>query len=145
LEQSIEPGRFVTFFLASLDPATLRLDYVNAGHPAPMLLRATGGTERLEVGGLILGIDAAAIFQSGSVTLAPGDLLALFTDGVTEAQGAGEELFGDERIEATLRLNRERRSEEVLNALIAAVKEYEGERGPSDDLTAIVVKVEVGA
>jgi serine phosphatase RsbU (regulator of sigma subunit) len=145
LEQSIEPGRFVTFFLATLDPATLRLDYVNAGHPAPMLLRATGGTERLEMGGLILGIDASAIFQSGSVTLAPGDLLALFTDGVTEAQGAGEELFGDERIEATLRLNRERRSEEVLNALIAAVKEYEGERGPSDDLTAIVVKVEVGA
>ncbi|HTM00185.1 MAG TPA: SpoIIE family protein phosphatase [Candidatus Omnitrophota bacterium] len=142
LEQSIEPGRFVTFFLASLDPATMRLEYVNAGHPAPMLVRAAGGVERLEMGGIILGIDAAAKFEAGSVTLAPGDLLAMFTDGVTEAQGADEELFGDARIESVLHLNRERTAEEVLNALIEAVKRYEGVRGPSDDLTAVVVKVE---
>ena len=142
LEQSIEPGRFVTFFLASLDPATMRLEYVNAGHPAPMLVRAAGGVERLEMGGIILGIDAAAKFEAGTVTMAPGDLLAMFTDGVTEAQGADEELFGDARIESVLHLNRERTAEEVLNALIEAVKSYEGARGPSDDLTAIVVKME---
>lgn len=141
LEQSIEPGRFVTFFLASLDPATLRLDYVNAGHPAPILLRRAGGVERLEIGGILLGIDAGATFQSGALTLAPGDLLAMFTDGVTEAQGADGELFGDARIESVLRLAREGTAEEVLRALIAAVKEYEGARGPSDDLTAVVVKV----
>lgn len=144
LEQSIEPGRFVTFFLASLDPASMRLEYVNAGHPAPMLVRAGGGVERLERGGIILGIDAAATFEAGSVTLEPGDLLAMFTDGVTEAQGADEELFGDARIESVLHLNRERTAEEVLNALIEAVKSYEGARGPSDDLTAVIVKVHRG-
>lgn len=144
LEQSIEPGRFVTFFLATLDLGTLRLEYVNAGHPAPMLLRAAGGVERLERGGIILGIDAGAAFESGTVTLAPGDLLAMFTDGVTEAQGSGEELFGDERIESVLHLNRDRGAEGVLDALIEAVKGYEGDRGPSDDLTAIIVKVERG-
>jgi len=142
LEQSIEPGGFVTFFLAALDPGTLRLEYVNAGHPAPMLLRAGGELERLERGGVILGIMPDAVYEAGAVTLAPGDLLALFTDGVTEAQGAAEELFGDARIESVLRLHRERSAEDALSALIEAVKEYEGERGPSDDLTAVVVKVE---
>ena len=142
LEQSIEPGRFVTFFLASLDPATMRLEYVNAGHPAPMLLRAGGEVERLERGGVILGIDSEAKFEFGEVTLATGDLLAMFTDGVTEAQGSDDELFGDARIESVLHLNRERSAEGVLNALIEAVKGYEGARGPSDDLTAVVVKVE---
>src|SRR5262249_15282708 len=56
LEQSIEPGRFVTFFLGSLDPTTLQLEYVNAGHPPPILLRADGSAERLSEGGTILGI-----------------------------------------------------------------------------------------
>lgn len=145
LEQSIEPGRFVTFFFASLDPATLRLDYVNAGHPAPILLRADGAVERLTEGGTILGIDADAVFESGSAALAPGDLLALFTDGVTEAQGDGDELFGEERIESLLRAERTRSAAEVLDRLVAAVKAYEGERGQSDDLTAILVKIREGA
>jgi serine phosphatase RsbU (regulator of sigma subunit) len=140
LEQSIEPGRFVTFFFASLDHATLRMEYVNAGHPAPILLRAGGAVERLTEGGTILGIDAGAAFESGSVTLAPGDLLALFTDGVTEAQGEGDELFGEERIESLLRAGQTRPAAEVLDRLVAAVKTYEGDRGQSDDLTAILVK-----
>ena len=73
--------------------------------------------------------------------LAPGYLLAMFTDGVTEALGADGEVFGDARIEWVLRLAREGTAEEVLRAVIAAVMEYEGARGPSDDLTAVVVKV----
>jgi serine phosphatase RsbU (regulator of sigma subunit) len=145
LEQSIEPGRFVTFFFTSLDPATLRLEYVNAGHPAPILLRAGGAVERLTEGGTILGIDAGAAFECGSVTLAPGDLLALFTDGVTEAQGEGGELFGEERIESLLRAAQAGPAAEVLERLLDAVKTYEGERGQSDDLTAILLKVRGGA
>jgi serine phosphatase RsbU (regulator of sigma subunit) len=142
LEQSIEPGRFVTFFLATLDPRTLHFDYVNAGHPAPMLLRAGGELERLERGGVILGIDAGAVYEAGSATLQPGDMLALFTDGVTEARGVDDELFGDERIESLLRESHRRSAEDVLRGLVDAVKRYEGDRGPSDDVTAIVVKVE---
>lgn len=142
LEQSVEPGRFVTLFFGSLDPATRRLDYVNAGHPAPLLIRAGGGTERLSEGGTILGIDADAVYESGSTTLGAGDLLALFTDGVTEAQGEGGELFGEERIETLLRSERGRPAARVLEQLLAAVKAYEGDRGPSDDLTAVVLSVE---
>ena len=142
LEQSIEPGRFVTFFLATLDPRTLQLEYVNAGHPAPMLLRADGTLERLERGGVILGIDAGAVYEAGSATLERGDLLAMFTDGVTEARGSDDELFGDDRIESLLRNNRGLPAEDVLQRLVDAVKSYEGDRGPSDDVTAIVVNVE---
>ncbi|HEX7078869.1 MAG TPA: SpoIIE family protein phosphatase [Candidatus Eisenbacteria bacterium] len=141
LERSIEPGRFVTFFLAVLDPVSLRLEYVNAGHPAPMLLREDGALERLDRGGTILGIDADATFESGTATLRAGDLLAMFTDGVTEAQGEGEELFGDERIEAVLRRERPRPAADVLESLVREVKDYEGVRGQSDDLTAVLVQV----
>jgi len=141
LEQSIEPGRFVTFFLASVDPATLQLEYVNAGHPPPILLRADGTSERLSEGGTILGILADASFTRGSAVLGPGDVLALFTDGVTEAQGADEELFGEERIEALLREAPRGAASETLERLLGAVRAYEGERGPSDDLTAIVIQV----
>lgn len=141
LEQSIEPGRFVTFFLAVLDPDSLRFEYVNAGHPAPMLLRADGTLERLERGGTILGIDASAAFEAGAGSLRPGDLLAMFTDGVTEAQGAGDELFGEERIEEILRRECRQPAALLLDRLVGAVREYEGTRGQSDDLTAVVVKV----
>jgi sigma-B regulation protein RsbU (phosphoserine phosphatase) len=119
----------------------MRLEYVNAGHPAPMLLRADGRLERLEVGGLILGIDSKAQFEEGSIQLAVGDVLLFFTDGVTEAQGEGDELYGDDRIEALLRRERHRTSEEILAALVADVKQFEGPRGPSDDLTAMVLRV----
>src|SRR4029079_17592010 len=90
LEPSVAPRRFVTFFLATLDPRTLQLEYVNAGHPAPMLLRADGTLERLERGGVIVGIDAGAVYEAGSATLERGDLLAMFTDGVTEARGSDD-------------------------------------------------------
>jgi len=141
LEQSIEPGRFVTFFLASVDPATLQLEYVNAGHPPPILLRADGTSERLSEGGTILGILADAPYTRGSAVLGPGDVLALFTDGVTEAQGADQELFGEERIESLLREAPRATASETLVRLLDAVRAYEGERGPSDDLTAIVIRV----
>jgi serine phosphatase RsbU (regulator of sigma subunit) len=144
LEQSIEPGRFVTFFLASLDPTTLHLEYVNAGHPPPILLRADGSAERLSEGGTILGILPDAAYARGTVTLGPGDVLALFTDGVTEAQGRDEELFGEERIESLLREGPRGTASETLERLLGAVRSYEGERGPSDDLTAIVIRVSHG-
>ncbi|HVP37613.1 MAG TPA: SpoIIE family protein phosphatase [Candidatus Saccharimonadales bacterium] len=141
LERSIESGKFVTLFLGVLDPATLRLEYVNAGHPAPMLLRRSGVMERLEMGGFVLGVDARASYEVGTTVLASGDLLALYTDGVNEAQGEGEELFGDERVEALLRRAQGLAAADLLSQLVAEVRAFEGERGPSDDLTAMVLAV----
>ncbi|HST13171.1 MAG TPA: PP2C family protein-serine/threonine phosphatase [Terriglobales bacterium] len=74
--------RFTTAFLAELDPVTRTLNYINAGHNQPMLCRKSGMLERLDAGGLPIGIIANAPYQSGSVVLAPGDWLVIFTDGV---------------------------------------------------------------
>ena len=77
--------RFTTAFLAELDPATHELVYINAGHNAPMIRRASGAIERLEAGGLPLGILREAKYESGRVSLQPGDWLLIFTDGLVEA------------------------------------------------------------
>jgi serine phosphatase RsbU (regulator of sigma subunit) len=141
LERSVEPGKFVTLFFGVLDPDTLRMEFVNAGHPAPLLLRADGRMERLEAGGVVLGIDARATYDTGTVTLAPGDLLAMYTDGVNEAQGEDDELYGDERVEVLMRRQRGAAAADVLSELVTEVRAYEGARGPSDDLTAMVIRV----
>ncbi|MBI5836923.1 MAG: SpoIIE family protein phosphatase [Candidatus Eisenbacteria bacterium] len=141
LESSVETGKFVTLFLGVLDPASLTLEYVNAGHPAPILLRGDGSVERLETGGFVLGVMGDAVYEEGRVALAPGDVLALYTDGVNEAQGEGEELYGDERAEAVLRRGKGGSAADILSSLVADVRAFEGARGPSDDLTAMVLRV----
>jgi phosphoserine phosphatase RsbU/P len=97
-----QPG-FVTLFLAILDPDTGSLRYSSAGHPRPMLLRASGEVESLSSGSLPLGVFADATWTSGQASMGPGDRLLLYTDGVTEARD-GAELFGEERLAELLRL-----------------------------------------
>ncbi|PYU54597.1 MAG: response regulator receiver protein [Acidobacteria bacterium] len=96
--RNTDSDRFITFFYAQLDGATRRLDYVNAGHNAPFVVRSDGSHERLRDGGSVLGVFATRNYEMGSAQLAPGDRVILFTDGVTEASnGAGEE-FGEARL-----------------------------------------------
>ncbi len=87
--------RFTTAFLAELEPASGRLTYVNAGHNWPVLRRASGAIERLEAGGLPLGIMAKASYECGNTTLLPGDLLLVFTDGLVEAENNRKEEYGE--------------------------------------------------
>ncbi|MEM9999163.1 MAG: SpoIIE family protein phosphatase [Bacteroidota bacterium] len=138
---------FITFFWGIYDPATGRFDYVNAGHNPPMLLRADGSLELLEEGGLILGVLADFTYTEGTATLAPGDVLALFTDGVTEAHGldaAGAhtefEDYGEARLEAVLRAHQSASAGAILAALHADVRTYTDDAPLSDDLTALVLK-----
>jgi serine phosphatase RsbU (regulator of sigma subunit) len=144
LTQSIELGKFVTFFFAALDPVSLHLEYVNAGHPAALLLHGDGRLDLLTVGGTILGIDPDTHFDAGSTQLAPGDMLALFTDGVTEAVGDENQLYGEERVESLLRRLQGRSAADVLEALVDDVRAFEGSHGASDDLTAMVLRVRDG-
>ncbi len=138
---AIESGKFVTFFFAALDPRSLRMEYVNAGHPAPMLVRAGGEVERLDRGGVILGVLPGAEFERGAVTLDAGDLLTLFTDGLDEALDANDQLYGQDRVEATLRASRAHHAADVIETLLSDVRAHEGARGASDDLTLMVVRV----
>ena len=92
---SLRGSRFTTAFFADFDPATRILTYIRAGHNVPLVRRASGEFERLEEGDLPLGINPAARFPAGSATLASGDLLVIFTDGVIEAMNERREEFGN--------------------------------------------------
>ena len=90
-------GRFTTAFIAEYEPTSRVLSYVNAGHNAPILRRRSGVTEELGAGGLPLGVMEDSRYESGSVTLEPGDMLAAFTDGLVEAENSRSEEYGGAR------------------------------------------------
>jgi serine phosphatase RsbU (regulator of sigma subunit) len=140
LNQSVEPGKFVTAFIGVLDGASGRFAYVNAGHNPPVLLRAGGAVELLEAGGVILGIMPGSRYTGGEATLAPGDLVALYTDGVTEGADAANEMWGEERLSALLRSAAGTSAQAIASRIVREVRGFEGERGPADDITVLVAK-----
>jgi sigma-B regulation protein RsbU (phosphoserine phosphatase) len=133
-------SRYVTLFYGELDPGRQRLTYVNAGHVPPFLVRASGGDERLRSGGPVLGLLEEVRLEAAEVELAPGDLLAAVTDGVTEAVNAGGQEFGDERVRQTLLARSRAGAQDTLDELIASVDRWAGAAGCSDDLTALILR-----
>jgi sigma-B regulation protein RsbU (phosphoserine phosphatase) len=140
LYESTQPNKYVTLFYGELNPKRRRLTYVSAGHVPPFLLRAQGETVRLTDGGPVLGLLESAHFEVGEVALEPGDMLALTTDGVTEAQSPGDLEFGDSRVFDTLRAHARGSAREALDGLVGAVEAWSGPAGCSDDLTAMILK-----
>lgn len=140
LLRSVEPGRFVTAFLGLLDAESGRLVYVNAGHNPPVLLRKGGEVEMLSQGGHILGIFAGTPYASGEASLAEGDLLALYTDGVTEGVDAAGEQWGEDRLVALLRDARGERAGAIASRIVREVRRFESQRGPADDITVLIAK-----
>ncbi len=137
---STPTSRFVTLFYAELDPAARRLAYVNAGHVPPYRVARDGGVTRLVGGGPALGLLAEAPYEAGHVDLGPGDVVAVVTDGVTDAASADEQEFGDERVCEALRRPSPGGAAAVLETLVAAVDAWVGPAGCQDDLTALVVR-----
>jgi CHASE2 domain-containing sensor protein len=133
-------SKFVTFFYGALDPAARRLFYSNAGHNPPLVVRADGRIEELETGGLILGVFPLAEYDEGSVDLAAGDLVVLFTDGVTEAESR-HGLYSDERLQELLVRERTRPAKEIAQAILDDVDLFSHGRHQTDDVTVVVVKV----
>lgn len=133
--------RFTTAFLGELDPATGSLSYINAGHNAPVLLRAAASAvERLDVGGVPLGIRSDALYDCGQVTLCPGDLLVLFTDGVIEAVNGQEEEYGEARLLPLLQAHAQGSAAEVLRRVLQQVEFFVGGAPQHDDMTCIVLR-----
>ncbi|HUK23987.1 MAG TPA: PP2C family protein-serine/threonine phosphatase [Terriglobales bacterium] len=133
--------RFTTAFLAEFDPAARRLAYINAGHNAPALRRASGAVERLTSGGLPLGIQAEAHYESGELTLAPGDWLLIFTDGLVEALNDRGEEYGEARMLDVLHSGAAATPEELLRRLMINVDGFVGTTPQHDDITCMVVQV----
>lgn len=137
---STQANRFVTFFYAELDAATRRLAYVNAGHVPPFRVQANGTVSRLLEGGPALGLLEAASYAVGQVGLEAGDTVALVTDGVTEANSPDEREFGDARVAEALCALSGGDAATILAGLIAAVDQWAGDAGCSDDLTALILR-----
>jgi sigma-B regulation protein RsbU (phosphoserine phosphatase) len=136
-----QASRFVTLFYAELDAPSRRLAYVNAGHVPPYRVAADGRVSRLaEGGGPALGLLDEATYELGEVRLDPGDLVAIVTDGVTEAMSPDDREFGDERACEALLARSPGSASDVLLGLVDAVDAWAGAAGFSDDLTALVLK-----
>lgn len=134
-------GRFITFFWGVLDAEHHTLRYVSAGHNPPFLLHRDGSMERLEQGGLILGVmKTLKQYDEGEVRIDEGDLLLLFTDGVSEAMNVQGEELGEELLERTLRSASAQPAESIMDAIVKRVKEHNVHTIQSDDITMIVLK-----
>jgi len=132
--------RFITFFYAQLEGAARRLDYVNAGHNAPFVVRADGTHERLREGGAVLGVFDGKTYEQGSVQLSAGDRVVLFTDGITEACNAADEEFGEARLLGVLKEHRGLSPAELQSKILAVVAEFSGNHW-QDDATLLVLAV----
>ena len=134
--------RFTTAFLAEYDPVYRTLDYINAGHNNPILRRASGNVERLDVGGLPFGIQPDLTYQAARITLAPGDWLVIFTDGLVEAENAKQEEYGEARLFAAIESGRLLEPSEMLKRLMAELDLYVGTTPQHDDVTCMLLKSE---
>ena len=135
-------GQFATFFLADIDEHALTFRFTNAGHNFPVLLRADGTRELLETGGLVVGMMEGLPYEEGTVNLATGDRLLFYTDGVSEAACATGEMFGEDRLYALLdALPVTLPAEEIVNHVLAGVRDFLGHTEAGDDITVMALRV----
>lgn len=138
--RSIRRGRFVTAFHGLLDYAQHRIVYANAGHNRPLLRSRDGRTRYLPEAGLVLGVRPGWAYAQDEVTMEEGDVLVVYSDGLTEAMNVEREQFGEERLEAVLHDVHAHPAERIIDALLDAAREHAGGTARSDDITIIVVR-----
>lgn len=140
LYQSTSPEKFVTLFYAILDLRRNALSYANAGHEHPIVLSRDGTVNRLVTGGIMLGMMDDFPFQDDSVQINPGDIMVIFSDGVTEAMNTEEVQFTDVRLKDTIMSHRGEDAPMLLESIVGAVKSHTGTAPQMDDITILVVK-----
>jgi len=133
--------RFTTAFIAEFDPTTRVLTFVNAGHNAPILKRASGEIERLTNGGLPLGIVAESAYETGSLVLQAGDWLIIFTDGLVEAENSARDEYGETRLLALLKGDSTITADDLLHRIMIDLDSFVGAASQHDDVTCVLVKV----
>ncbi|HXX56109.1 MAG TPA: SpoIIE family protein phosphatase [Methanoregula sp.] len=134
-------GMFVTLFYGVLDAGSRSLDYVNAGHNPPLICRgADGSFSELPATGMAVGAMADARYTADSVRFGAGDVMVLYTDGITEAENALLEMFGTERLREVILQSRGLSSQEISGKILGAIKEFCGDHPQSDDITLMVIR-----
>jgi len=135
------PGnRFITIFYAVLDLATGEVTYVNAGHTPPLLLRSNSEVERLQSGGVALGMFERSRFETGRVQLLPDDLLAIYSDGITEAENPKGQPFDEQGLETVLTAEHRNNVAATCAAVVRAVERHTADTRLADDLTLLLLR-----
>jgi sigma-B regulation protein RsbU (phosphoserine phosphatase) len=132
---------YATLFVATLNPHTHVLRYVNAGHNPQFVLRRGGGLERMVSSGLPVGLLAGRGYREDRVQLEPGDVLFFYTDGCVEAENHAGEMFGADRLEALLTSSIAGHAEDLLSRVEQAIAAFRGGRELFDDATMMAVKI----
>jgi serine phosphatase RsbU (regulator of sigma subunit) len=144
LDQSVAincpDNRFITMFMGVIDPAEGRLVYCNAGHNPPLLIRSSGEVDRLKAVGTALGILPGLSYQEESRKFSAGDLLAIYSDGLTESENPAGEEFGELRLTELLGNHSAARAEDIVEQVLQALDAWTGSTPPADDITLVVVR-----
>ena len=139
--QNNEERMFVTMFLGILDTRTGMLSYINAGHPTPHLLRASGVVEQVDgIPEVPLAVRLGKVYQDRTVILQPGDAIFIYSDGVIEAMNAAQEFYGNDRLESDLRVASNVTPEEIVRAVKLHVDAFTGEAAKADDVTMLALR-----
>jgi sigma-B regulation protein RsbU (phosphoserine phosphatase) len=133
-------NRFITFFYSVFNATTGELAYANAGHNPPIIVRSNGDAEMLEGGGPVLGILSIAPYGEMHAQLNHGDMLVLYSDGVTEANNAAYDEFDEERFIEVLKAHRTLPATQIVQAVIRAVTDFAAGAPQADDITILVAK-----
>lgn len=145
LHDSTSSEQFATFFFGVYDRKNRRFRFTNGGHNFPVLFRSGGGLEYLTAGGIVLGFAPNVTYDQGTTAVEEGDLLVIYSDGVTEETRDDEEQFGEERLVDVVRRHRGEPAEAIVDAVKREVELFAGRDRFSDDFTLIVLRCGGGA
>jgi len=142
LVRNTTPDRFVSFIYGILDADRHEFVYSNAGHMPPIVVRSRGEIEVPERGQLVLGFAEQDAYREQRISLEPGDLFVLYSDGITEAQASQDNFFEEDRLKQVLLDNRGQDDEAIAHEVLRAVRDFQGDTDQTDDQTLMVVKRE---
>ena len=138
--QNVTPGKYITFFMGRLEPDSGRVSYVNAGHNPPIVVRADGTLDSLTTGGVVLGLFEEGAYEQATTRLDHGDVLVVFSDGVTEAWNHDDEEFGDARLAELVRQGRDLDAPALEAGILRELDRFSQGTKATDDRTLIVIK-----
>jgi len=138
--QNVPSNKFVTFFVATLDPPSGQLTYVNAGHNPPMLIRTNGEVEELHEGGMVLGLFEGISYEAGTISMRPADTLLAYSDGVTETWSTEGDEYGEDRLCAFAVENRALDTAALQAGILRDIVSFESDAGATDDRTLVLLR-----
>jgi sigma-B regulation protein RsbU (phosphoserine phosphatase) len=136
-----EQDRYAAMFWSQFNPETRLLQFINAGHPPPLLFKANRRPMlRLDHAGPGFGVFPNATYNQGSVSLDPGDILVIYSDGIVEASDYSDETFGEDRLITVVELSRSKSVEEIRNRILSSVRVFARDSGPETNRTLLVIR-----